>query len=78
MTMGYMTSIQSTTSDMMRWNGLVADIQTAVQPATALEKAAEARGYLRCLYDVGLISAFQRNRMATQLEEACAERAEPI
>ncbi|WP_225772257.1 hypothetical protein [Pseudomonas sp. Marseille-Q5115] len=73
-----MTSIQSTTSDMMRWNALVADIQTAVHPTTALEKAAEARGYLRCLYDVGLIGAFQRNRMATRLEEACAERAEPV
>ncbi|WP_225774674.1 hypothetical protein [Pseudomonas sp. Marseille-Q5115] len=71
-----MTSIQSTSADMMRWNALVANIESAAQQTDAVEMAAEARGYLRCLHDVGLISAFQRNRMATDLEDACARRTE--
>lgn len=61
---------------MMRWNALVANIESAAQQTDAMEMAAEARGYLRCLHDVGLISAFQRNRMATDLQDACARRTE--
>jgi hypothetical protein len=75
------TDIQSHAIDLPRWQRLINRIQTAGTPIDALETAAEAEGYLYCLHDVGLIGFYQRNKMASQLKEACArqlERTRPV
>lgn len=62
--------------DTLQWRKMVMTVETAGGDAEALEAVSEAKGYLKCLYDVGLIGVFQRNQMAAQLDEA-STRHEP-
>jgi hypothetical protein len=59
-------------ADTLQWRKIVKVVETAGHQSEALEAACEAKGYLKCLYDVGLIGIFQRKQMEAQLEEVCS------
>lgn len=68
--MSHLSSSLHALSDTLQWRTMVMAVETAGCDAQVREATSEARGYLKCLYDVGLIGVFQRNQMAAQLEEA--------
>lgn len=60
--------------DILKWGEMVEAIEAACTATDAAETALQANGYLRCLYDVGLIGVYQRDHMAVEIQEACAKR----
>lgn len=70
--------IQSQSINLPRWEALITRIEIANTPTHAMESAAEAEGYLCCLHDVGLVSIYQRNKMANELQAACIKQLERI
>lgn len=70
--MRHLSSSLHALSDTLQWRKMVRTVETAGCDAEVLEATSEARGYLKCLHDVGLIGVFQHNQMAAELEEASA------
>lgn len=70
--MSHLSSSLHSLPETLQWRKMVRTVETAGCDAEVLEATVEARGYLKCLHDVGLIGVFQRNQMASQLEAASA------
>jgi hypothetical protein len=56
------------------WGNMMKRISSSLSSVSALQAASEAMGYLRCLERFNLVSVDQRNAMALEIEEACANK----
>jgi hypothetical protein len=63
-------------SVLSHWWALMVRVETAQTTVDALKSAAEAKGYLECLYDVGLVDFYHHNKMKKQIEDACDKKLE--
>lgn len=61
---------------VMSWDSMVMAVSKAPSDVEAWELAWQAKGYVRCLDEVGVISVFQRARMEADLQRVCSLRLE--